>query len=81
MSYYKKPVYQITDHVLKRFQERHPEKLTSSEARSTLLNMLDNTFEGEIDENGDRKLISFDCSSTYFIVTKDNVLKTFIKKK
>ena len=81
MCYYKKPVYQITNHVLKRFQERHPEKLISSEARSALLNMLDNTFEGMIYENGDRKLISFDCPSTYFIVTKDNVLKTFIKKK
>ena len=36
MSYYKKPVYQITNHVLKRFQERHPEKLISSGGQAVL---------------------------------------------
>lgn len=81
MSFYDRPIYVITDHVKKRFQERYENKLTLSEIDNILFKMLDNTYEGEKLENGDRKLVSFDCSSTYFIVTKDNVVKTFIKSK
>ncbi|MGL5640207.1 MAG: hypothetical protein ACRDCD_00920 [Mycoplasmoidaceae bacterium] len=81
MSYYKQPIYKITDHVKQRFQERNQEKLALSEVEVILLKMLENTYEGEKMENGDRKLFSFDCSSTYFIVTKDNIVKTFIKSK
>ncbi|MGL5591467.1 MAG: hypothetical protein ACRDCF_01895 [Mycoplasmoidaceae bacterium] len=85
MSYYKQPIYKITDHVKQRFQQRHQEnhkeKLALSEVEAILLKMLENTYDGEKLENGDRKLVTFDCRSTYFIVTKDNIVKTFIKSK
>ncbi|MGL5246213.1 MAG: hypothetical protein ACRC8C_01440 [Mycoplasmoidaceae bacterium] len=85
MSYYKQPIYKITDHVKQRFQERNKEnnkeKLSFSEVEVILQKMLENSYDGEKLENGDRKLITFDCPSTYFIVTKDNIVKTFIKNK
>ncbi len=80
MSYYKKPKFTLTNHVIKRYVERVEPNLSEFEARTKIEKILEDVFLSSSGDDTSVKFITHD-GKYEIITTNDFVVKTIIHKK
>lgn len=80
MSYYSKPKFTITNHVIKRYIERVDDTLTEYEAKLEIEKLLEDVFQSS--SKGKTDVIFITSDGKYEIITTYNfVVKTIVHKK
>lgn len=80
MSYYCKPKFELTNHVVRRYIERVEPYLSEFEARNKILSLLDDVIPSSMNDGTDTKFITMD-GKYEIITTYDFVVKTIVHRK